>query len=127
MVEDETVGAMGHGALLLVGIENGDDDVVIKRRAERMLGYRRFSDEVGKMNLDIKNLHWLLAVSQFDLAVDARKVLAQFWRYSEGRRLYPLFVDTLKEKEQFVATGQLSADVQVHLIHYETLTLVQSA
>ncbi len=33
----------------------------------------------------------------------------------------------VKEKEQFVATGQLSADVQVHLIHYETLTLVQSA
>ncbi len=49
VVAEETVGAIGYGSLLLVGIEKGDDDAAIKRMAERVLSYRLFSDEQGKI------------------------------------------------------------------------------
>ncbi len=131
VVAEETVGAIGHGALLLVGVEKGDDDAVIKRMAERVLSYRLFSDEEGKMNLDIRDVRGeLLVVSQFTLAADTRKGRRPSFSSAampeEGRRLYQLFVDVLKEKEQFVATGQFGADMQVHLVNDGPVTFMLS-
>lgn len=131
VVAEETVGAIGHGALLLVGIEKGDDDAVIKRMAERVLSYRLFSDVEGKMNLDIRDVQGeLLVVSQFTLAADTRKGRRPSFSSAavpeEGRRLYLQFVDALKEKGLPVATGEFGADMQVHLINDGPVTFMLS-
>ena len=131
VVAEETVGAIGHGALLLVGIEKGDDDAVIKHMAERVLSYRLFSDVEGKMNLDIRDVQGgLLVVSQFTLAADTRKGRRPSFSSAavpeEGRRLYLQFVDALKEKGLPVATGEFGADMQVHLINDGPVTFMLS-
>lgn len=131
VVAEETVGAIGHGALLLVGIEKGDDDAVIKRMAERVLSYRLFSDVEGKMNLDIRDVQGgLLVVSQFTLAADTRKGRRPSFSSAavpeKGRRLYLQFVDALKEKGLPVATGEFGADMQVHLINDGPVTFMLS-
>ena len=131
VVAEETVGAIGYGSLLLVGIEKGDDDAAIKRMAERVLSYRLFSDEEGKMNRDIRDVQGeLLVVSQFTLAADTRKGRRPSFSSAavpeEGRRLYLQFVDALKEKGLPVATGEFGADMQVHLINDGPVTFMLS-
>src|SRR3982750_1940097 len=73
-VDGECVGAIGAGLLALVAVEPGDDEARTRRMAERLLGYRVFSDAEGKMNLSVADTKGgLLLVSQFTLAADTRK------------------------------------------------------
>ncbi|MGY0799920.1 D-aminoacyl-tRNA deacylase [Lysobacter sp. A286] len=70
-VDGELIGAIGPGLLALVGIEPADGDAQVARMAERLLGYRVFADEQGRMNLSLGNTGGgLLLVSQFTLAAD---------------------------------------------------------
>ena len=72
-VDDAVVGAIGPGLLALVAVEPGDDEPQFRRMAERLLGYRVFSDEAGKMNRSLADTGaGLLLVSQFTLAADTR-------------------------------------------------------
>lgn len=72
-VEGKTVGAIGPGLLALVGIEPGDGDPQIERMTTRLLGYRVFADEAGRMNRSLTDTGGgLLLVSQFTLAADTR-------------------------------------------------------
>ena len=72
-VDGETVGAIGPGLLAFVGIEPGDGENQVARMAERLLGYRVFADEAGRMNLGLADTGGgLLLVSQFTLAADTR-------------------------------------------------------
>ena len=72
-VAGETVGAIGPGLLALVGVEPDDDEARIQRMAQRLLGYRIFDDDAGKMNRSLANIGGrLLLVSQFTLAADTR-------------------------------------------------------
>ncbi|HIL21641.1 MAG TPA: D-tyrosyl-tRNA(Tyr) deacylase, partial [Alcanivorax sp.] len=73
-VGGRTVGEINSGLLLLIGIEKHDDDALVERMAERIVGYRVFADEQGKMNRDVRDVGGeLLAISQFTLAADTRK------------------------------------------------------
>lgn len=130
-VAEETVGAIGHGLLLLVGIEKGDDDAVISRMAERVLGYRLFSDAQGKMNLDVRDVQGeLLVVSQFTLAADTRKGRRPSFTAAaspgDGMALYQQFVDVLIKADLPVATGRFGADMQVHLVNDGPVTFMLS-
>lgn len=70
-VDAQTVGQIGPGLLALVGVEPGDSDAQIRRLAERLLGYRVFADDAGKMNRSLTDTGGgLLLVSQFTLAAD---------------------------------------------------------
>lgn len=72
-VDDAVVGAIGPGLLALVAIEPGDSDAQIARMAQRLLGYRVFADDAGKMNRSLSDTGGgLLMVSQFTLAADTR-------------------------------------------------------
>ena len=72
-VEGEVVGAIGPGLLALVGVEPGDGEAQAARMAERLLGYRVFADEAGRMNRSLADTGGgLLLVSQFTLAADTR-------------------------------------------------------
>ena len=73
VVDDAVVGAIGPGLLALVAIEPGDGEVQIARMAQRLLGYRVFADDAGKMNRSLSDTGGgLLLVSQFTLAADTR-------------------------------------------------------
>lgn len=72
-VDGATVGAIGGGLLALVALEPGDSGAQIARMAERLLGYRVFADEAGRMNRSLADTGGgLLLVSQFTLAADTR-------------------------------------------------------
>lgn len=72
-VEDQIVGAIDAGLLALVAVEPGDDEAGFVRMAERLLGYRIFADEAGRMNRSLADTGGgLLLVSQFTLAADTR-------------------------------------------------------
>ena len=72
-VDDAVVGAIGPGLLALVAVEPGDTEAQFRRMAQRLLGYRIFGDDAGKMNRSLTDIGGgLLLVSQFTLAADTR-------------------------------------------------------
>ena len=75
-VDADTVGEIGPGLLALVGVEPGDGDTQVERMAVRLLGYRVFADDAGRMNRGLADTGGgLLLVSQFTLAADTRSGL----------------------------------------------------
>lgn len=74
MVGEELTGAIGEGIFALVGVERGDTEAQAERLLERVLGYRIFEDDAGRMNLSLAETGGgLLLVPQFTLAADTRK------------------------------------------------------
>jgi D-tyrosyl-tRNA(Tyr) deacylase len=120
-VGGETVGQIGRGLLALVGVEKGDTEAQAGRLVERMLTYRIFPDDEGKMNRSLIDIQGeLLCVSQFTLAADTRSGTRPGFSTAaapeEGRRLFDLFVEKSKEKVN-VQTGQFGASMQVSLVN----------
>jgi len=121
-VDGEVVGAIGRGILALVGVERGDSEAQAERLVERVLGYRIFPDEDGKMNLSLLDIRGaLLAVPQFTLAADTKKgTRAGFSTAAapgEGMRLFDVFVKNSREKIPGTKTGQFGADMKVSLVN----------
>ena len=120
-VDDAEIAAIGKGILALVGVERGDTDEIARRLAERVLAYRIFGDEQGKMNLSLKDVRGeLLAVSQFTLAADTASGLRPSFSSAampeEGRRLFELFVQIAAQSAP-VKTGRFGADMKVSLLN----------
>jgi D-aminoacyl-tRNA deacylase len=119
-VSGETVAAIGRGLLVLVGVQPQDTDASAERLAERILGYRVFPDETGRMNLSVRAIDGgLLLVPQFTLAADTRKgTRASFTSAAppaQGERLFGHLVDAARRSHPDVATGRFGADMQVSL------------
>ncbi len=128
-VAGETVGRVEAGMLLLVGVERDDEEATARRLAERVAGYRVFSDADGKMNLDVRDTGGgALVVPQFTLAADTgkgrRPSFSGAAEPARGRQLYEIFVAALKDQGVPVATGRFGADMQVHLVNDGPVTFV---
>lgn len=120
-VGGETVGAIGHGVLALVGVERGDGEAEAARLAERVLGYRIFADEEGKMNLSLLEVSGgLLAVPQFTLVADTKKGSRPSFSSGaspeQGERLFNKFVEFASQKTR-VQTGRFGAAMRVSLVN----------
>lgn len=120
-VAEKTVGEIQQGILLLLGVEKEDDQTKADKLVEKVLNYRIFSDEQGKMNLNIQQIKGeLLIVSQFTLAADTQKGLRpSFSRGADpvlAEQLYHYFSQKCAEKV-CVANGQFAADMQVSLVN----------
>lgn len=118
-VENQTVGEIATGLLVLLGVEQGDDNAKADRLLDKVLHYRVFADEQGKMNLNVQQAAGsLLVVSQFTLAADTQKGLRpSFSRGAspdEAKRLYDYFHQQAATKLP-TQTGQFAADMQVSL------------
>ena len=120
-VDGKIVGQIGQGLLVLLGVEKQDDRSKADKLAEKVLNYRVFSDEAGKMNLNVQQIGGeLLVVSQFTLAADTQKGLRP--SFSKGAapqladELYQYFAQKCGETVK-VATGQFAADMQVSLVN----------
>jgi D-tyrosyl-tRNA(Tyr) deacylase len=121
-VGGEIVGRVDRGALVLVGVQRGDDEARADRLAERLLGYRVFPDADGRMNLSVRDIGGgLLLVPQFTLAADTRKgTRASFSSAAapaDGRRLFEYLANQARMRHPQVATGIFGADMQVALVN----------
>lgn len=121
-VENTTVGAIGPGLLALVAVQPGDDEPRTRRMLERLLGYRVFSDEQGRMNRSLADTGGeLLLVSQFTLAADTRSGMRPSFTSAatpeEGRRWFDRLVELARAVHPRVEIGQFGAHMQVHLVN----------
>lgn len=117
-VEEQVVGAIKSGLLVLLCVEKNDTDQQCKRLAEKVLAYRIFADENKKMNLNIQQTgQQLLVISQFTLAADTKKGNRPGFSNSadpiEAKRLYQLFNDHCRKLGSSVENGVFAADMQV--------------
>ncbi|MGX2948996.1 D-aminoacyl-tRNA deacylase [Frederiksenia canicola] len=118
-VDDQIVGEIRSGLVVLLGVEQGDDQAKADKLLEKVLNYRIFADENGKMNLNVQQAGGsLLVVSQFTLAADTQKGLRPSFSRganpTDAERLYDYFHQQAAQKIQ-TATGQFAADMQVSL------------
>lgn len=128
-VDGETVGAIEQGLLVLVGVEPHDDAALADKLLKRLLAYRVFSDEQGKMNLSLTDIAGgLLLVSQFTLAADTRSGLRPSFSTAatpeQGRQLFEHLVERAHALHPQVASGRFGADMQVQLVNDGPVTFL---
>ncbi|NKI75064.1 D-tyrosyl-tRNA(Tyr) deacylase [Dickeya sp. CFBP 2040] len=121
-VDGAVVGEIGHGLLVLLGVEQGDNQQKATRLCEKVIGYRIFSDDNGKMNLNVQQAGGsVLVVSQFTLAADTQKGMRPSFSRgaapAEADRLYQYFVAQCREHGLTTETGRFAADMQVSLVN----------
>ncbi len=119
-VDGITVGAIDAGLMVLVCAERGDTDREAQALLSKLLPYRVFSDDAGKMNRSVADVAGgLLLVPQFTLAADTqsgtRPSFTPAAAPEEGRRLFDYFVAQARSKHARVETGQFGANMQVSL------------
>ena len=121
-VGDETVSRIGRGLLVLVAVHRDDGERDVRRLAERILSYRVFPDEQGRMNRSVLDEDGgLLLVPQFTLAADTRKgTRASFTRAAapdKGEAYFRELVATCRQSLTRVETGRFGANMQVALVN----------
>ncbi len=128
-VEDKSVGKIGRGLVVLLGIRNGDGEKDAKYLAEKVAHLRVFEDESGKFNLSVMDIGGeVLVVSQFTLYGDCRKgrrpSFTQASPPEEANKLYERFVGLLQERGLRVETGMFGAHMLVEIQNQGPVTLV---
>ncbi|HEY0973014.1 MAG TPA: D-aminoacyl-tRNA deacylase [Solimonas sp.] len=121
-VAGETVGAIGAGLLVLVGVQPGDETPQAERLLQRLLGYRVFADAQGRMNRSLRDTGGgLLLVPQFTLAADTDSGLRPSFSTAappeQARRLFETLVARAQEAHAVVASGRFGADMRVALVN----------
>lgn len=119
---------IGRGLLVLVGVKPEDDETEAGKLAERLLNYRVFADEAGKMNLSLRQIGGgLLLVPQFTLAADTRHGLRPGFSGAappeQGRRLFDFLVQAAASRHAPVQSGIFRAEMQVSLTNDGPVTL----
>lgn len=131
-VEGERVGAIGPGLLALVAVEPEDGEAQVARMLERLLGYRVFSDDEGKMNRSVTDVRGgLLLVSQFTLAAETKKGMRPSFTSAaspeQGRKWFDRLVAVAQAAHHEVATGRFGANMQVSLVNDGPVTFLLQA
>ncbi|MEE8268772.1 MAG: D-aminoacyl-tRNA deacylase [Nitrospinaceae bacterium] len=128
-VDDEVVGEIGKGLMILFGAEKGDSDEAVNALADKVLNLRIFADDQGKMNrscLDVKGE--ILVVSQFTLAGNCsrgrRPGFDNAAAPEEAEWLYQNFIKKLVESKLKVQEGRFGAHMQVDLVNDGPVTFI---
>ncbi len=121
-VDGETIGAIGPGLMVLLCAEKGDTEREADALLGKLLSYRVFSDEAGKMNRSVTDTRGgLLLVPQFTLAADTksgtRPSFSPAAAPEDGRRLFEHVVRQARERHGIVQTGKFGADMKVSLVN----------
>jgi D-aminoacyl-tRNA deacylase len=129
VVDGETVGEIGLGLLVLLGVAIGDGDEDLAWLVDKVVGLRIFEDADGKMNLALADVSGeLLVVSQFTLLGDCRKGRRPSFIAAappeKAERVYEQFVARAREQGVRVATGKFRAHMDVSLVNDGPVTLV---
>ncbi len=128
LVDDQTVGEIAQGLLVLLCAEKDDTEAVGQKMLDKILKLRVFYDDTGKMNRSVVDVNGgLLVVSQFTLAADTssgtRPSFTSAAPADEGRRLYDWFVAQARAQHPQVQTGIFGADMKVHLVNDGPVTI----
>ncbi|KRB88585.1 D-aminoacyl-tRNA deacylase [Noviherbaspirillum sp. Root189] len=120
LVDGATVGAIGAGLMVLVCAERNDSEKEADALLAKLLSYRVFADDAGKMNRSVADVGGgLLLVPQFTLAADTRSGTRPSFTPAaspdEGRRLFNYFVSRARNAHAIVETGEFGAHMQVSL------------
>lgn len=132
VVSGETVGAIDQGLLVFLGVQRGDDLAHCERLAAKVVNYRVFADEQGRMNRSvIDSGGGVLVVSQFTLAADTRKGLRpSFTPAAEpelAEALYEAFIAQVGVSVAGVQSGRFGADMRVSLCNDGPVTFLLSS
>jgi len=128
-VDQKCVGQISEGVLLLLGVAKNDTPEVAERMLEKILNYRIFDNEVGRMDLSLRDTQGgLLVVSQFTLVADTKKGRKPSFSSAaspeHGESIYDHFVECAKVVHNNVATGKFGADMQVELVNNGPVTFL---
>lgn len=121
-VEERSVARIGSGLLVYVALQPSDDVDTLSRMSERVLAYRMFADNEGRMNRNVQQVEGdILVVPQFTLAADTRKGLrpnfSQAAPPEHAAVLFDGLADKLKSKYAKVQTGEFGTRMQVHSVN----------
>jgi D-aminoacyl-tRNA deacylase len=127
-IDDKIIGAIGPGLLALIAVRPTDTPEDAGRLLERILRYRIFADEAGKMNLSLTDIRGgLLLVPQFTLAADTHKGLRPGFSHAaepaHGRRLFELLLQDARGRHSPVESGSFGAHMQVALTNDGPVTI----
>ena len=128
-VEGQTVGEIGKGFMVLIGVSDSDTREIADKMVKKMLGLRIFEDENGKTNLSLKDVGGqLLLVSQFTLYANCRKgnrpSFIEAGDPAAAEALYEYMIRQCKKEIPVVETGEFGAEMQVSLINDGPFTIV---
>ncbi len=129
VVNEETVGQINFGFMLLVGITHEDTEADVAYLADKIVNLRVFEDEVGKMNLSLLDVCGeILSISQFTLYGDCRKGRRPNFMSAAkpeiAENLYNLFNEELRKKGVKVETGVFGEMMDVQIINHGPVTLI---
>lgn len=128
-VYGKTVGEIGKGFLVLLGVGAEDTEAECKRLAKKLIGLRIFEDENGKTNLSLKDVDGsLLIISQFTLYADCRKGNRPNFLTAkepkEAERLYEYFCELCRREISVVEKGVFGAEMRVELVNDGPFTII---
>lgn len=132
-IAGETVGSIGPGLMILVGVEQGDTDVDALWLAKKAAGLRIFNDDEGVMNRSVVDCGGeVLAVSQFTLTASTKKGNRPSYIRAAGHELaVPLYEEFCRLMEELtgkpVARGRFGADMQVSLLNDGPVTIIMDS
>ncbi|SVA27420.1 uncharacterized protein METZ01_LOCUS80274 [marine metagenome] len=129
IVAEKVIGEIGHGLVILLGVEQNDSETDADFLVNKISGIRIFNDEKNKMNLSIKDMNGsALVVSQFTLCGDTRKgrrpSFIKAAEPEEGYRLYEYFISNMKKEGIPVESGEFGATMNVELVNNGPVTFV---
>ena len=128
-VDNEIIGKIEHGYLVLLGVGPADTKSVADYLVQKLIKLRIFEDENEKMNLSIKDVEGeLLIVSQFTLYADCtggnRPSFVNAAKPELANELYEYFIEKCKEENIKTETGKFGADMKVELLNDGPVTII---
>lgn len=128
-VEEEIIGKIDRGFLVLIGVGQGDTKAMADKLVKKMIGLRIFDDENDKINLSLKDVGGnLLLVSQFTLYADCKKgnrpSFIRAGAPDEAEQMYEYIIEKCREEFPEVQTGSFGADMKVELLNDGPFTVI---
>lgn len=128
-VDGAIIGEIGPGLLVLLGLDKNDSPQTGERMLDKILAYRMFADDAGRMNRSVADIGGgVLLVSQFTLSADTRKGLRPSFSSAmppaNAQGLYHTMLTSLKTKHAPVAAGSFGADMEVALVNDGPVTFL---
>ena len=128
-VEQEIIGSIQNGYLVLIGIAEDDNEEIADKLVKKLLGLRIFADENGKTNLSLKDVNGsLLLVSQFTLYADCRKGNRPSFVHAgnpeKANALYEYIIEKCRTEVPNVQTGSFGADMKISLLNDGPFTII---
>ena len=128
-VENQVIGNIGKGFMVLIGVCDSDDETVADKMVKKLVGLRIFEDENGKTNLDLHSVGGeLLLVSQFTLYADCKKGnrpgFTNAANPQKANAIYEYIISECKKLVEVVEKGEFGADMKVELLNDGPFTIV---